>query len=211
MHICRDASTQCGLNKNGRHFRDNRFKNIFLKGNDCILIQNFLKFATECSTDKSTKVQFMAWHQTGDKPLPGPVLTKLTDIYVHHKTSVSWFLGSFIYIFLIFYIKFCGFVLLYGIWYLDHHSCDSQQYIQMKFWWIYKDFSHKVPAILSQSQWACRKFIIVNRFELSRCTGNTDFKFQCSWYIFTEHHHCFTQKNGAMCHGLKLARLFLKS
>ena len=31
--------------------------------------------------NKSTLVQVMAWHQTGDKLLPEPLLTQFTDTY----------------------------------------------------------------------------------------------------------------------------------
>ena len=39
-------------------------------------MQILLKFADEVPIDnKSSLVQVVAWHQTGDKPLPEPMLT----------------------------------------------------------------------------------------------------------------------------------------
>ena len=34
--------------------------------------------------NKPELVQVMAWHQTGDKPLPEPMLIKLIDAYMRH-------------------------------------------------------------------------------------------------------------------------------
>ena len=34
--------------------------------------------------NKSALVRAMAWRRTGDKPLPKPMLTQLTDAYMRH-------------------------------------------------------------------------------------------------------------------------------
>ena len=43
------------------------------------------KFTEVCSIDnKSALVQVMAWHRTGDKPLPEPMLTQFINAYMRH-------------------------------------------------------------------------------------------------------------------------------
>ena len=34
--------------------------------------------------NKSASVQVMAWHRTGNKPLPEPMLTQFTDAHMRH-------------------------------------------------------------------------------------------------------------------------------
>ena len=34
-------------------------------------------------------VQVMAWRQTGDKPLPEPMLTQFIDAYMQHQGEIS--------------------------------------------------------------------------------------------------------------------------
>ena len=64
---------------------DNIFKCIFLNENIRIAIQISLKFVPKGATDsKSALVQVMAWHQTGDKPLPEAMMTQFTDTYMWH-------------------------------------------------------------------------------------------------------------------------------
>ena len=48
----------------------------------CILIQISRFFPTCLIDDKSALVQVIACHLFGAKPLPEPMFTKLTDIYV---------------------------------------------------------------------------------------------------------------------------------
>ena len=44
-----------------------------------------LKFVPRGPTDnKSALVQVMAWCQTGNKPLPEPMLTQFIDAYMRH-------------------------------------------------------------------------------------------------------------------------------
>ena len=51
----------------------------------CILIRISLKFIPEGSIDnKAALVQVMPWHQTGDKPLPEPMMAQFTDAYMQH-------------------------------------------------------------------------------------------------------------------------------
>ena len=50
-------------------------------------------FVPKGPTDnKSVLVLKMAWHWTGDKPLPEPMLTQFTDPYMWHHGEMSWWL-----------------------------------------------------------------------------------------------------------------------
>ena len=50
---------------------------------DKIPIQISLKFVPRNPNDNiPALVQVMAWHQTGDEPLPEPMLSQLTDAYM---------------------------------------------------------------------------------------------------------------------------------
>ena len=68
-----------------------RVKCIFLNENVRISIQISHKFvAKACEgpiNNKSALVHVMFWRQTGDKPLPEPMLTKFTtsNIYMQHS------------------------------------------------------------------------------------------------------------------------------
>ena len=50
--------------------------------NDRIPIRISLKFVP--TDDKPVLVQVVAWHRTGDKPLPELLLTQITDEYMRH-------------------------------------------------------------------------------------------------------------------------------
>ena len=64
---------------------DNIFKHIFLNDNIRISIQISLKFVPKgLIDDKSALVQVMAWHQTGDKPLPEAMKTQFADTCMWH-------------------------------------------------------------------------------------------------------------------------------
>ena len=66
-------------------FADDIFNCIFLNENDIIPIQISLKYVPMSSIDnKPALVQVMAWRRTGDKPLPGPMMTQSTDKYMRH-------------------------------------------------------------------------------------------------------------------------------
>ena len=61
---------------------DNVFKCIFLNENNRIVIQISLKFVLMGAIDnKAALVQVMAWSQTGNKPLPEPMMTQFIDTY----------------------------------------------------------------------------------------------------------------------------------
>ena len=61
------------------------FNCIFLNQNDIIPIQISLKYDPRSPFDnKSALVQVMAWRQTGNKPLPEPMMTQFIDAYTRH-------------------------------------------------------------------------------------------------------------------------------
>ena len=69
---------------------DNIFKCIFLNDNDRIVIQISLKFVIRSPIDKKPALfQVMAWRRTGDKPLPEPMLTQFTAMYMQHWGEMS--------------------------------------------------------------------------------------------------------------------------
>ena len=64
--------------QNGRRFADDVFKCIFINEKLCILIQISLKYVPRSPIDnKPALVLIMAWHWTGDKPLPEPIMTHI--------------------------------------------------------------------------------------------------------------------------------------
>ena len=64
---------------------DDIFKCIFLNENDRISIRISLKFVPRSLVDnKPAWVQVMSWRQTGDKPLPEPMLIQFADVYMRH-------------------------------------------------------------------------------------------------------------------------------
>ena len=63
---------------------DEMFKCFFFDANYCILIKISLKFAPECPVNyNTTLVLIMAWRRMSDKPLSEPMMTQLTDAYMH--------------------------------------------------------------------------------------------------------------------------------
>ena len=63
---------------------DDIFKSIFNES-IWISITISLKFILRGPIDyKSALVQVMAWHRTGEKPLPESMLTQFTDAYIRH-------------------------------------------------------------------------------------------------------------------------------
>ena len=77
--------THLPLNKMAAILADDIFKYIFLNKNFRISIKISLKFVPKVPLDnKSVLVQVMAWRRTGDKPLPKPMLTQFTDVYMRH-------------------------------------------------------------------------------------------------------------------------------
>ena len=72
------------------HFADDIFICIFMNENFCTLIWISLKSVHKGPIDnKSALVQVMAWHQTGDKPLPEAIMTRFTDAYIQHSGVMS--------------------------------------------------------------------------------------------------------------------------
>ena len=64
---------------------DDIFNCIFLNENDRIPIQFSQEFVPMSPIDKKPALeQAMAWRRTGDKPLPGPLMTQFIDAYVRH-------------------------------------------------------------------------------------------------------------------------------
>ena len=64
---------------------DGIFNNIYLNKDDRIPIQMSLIYVFTIQIDNNpVLVQVMAWRRTGDKPLPGPVMTQFIDAYMRH-------------------------------------------------------------------------------------------------------------------------------
>ena len=64
---------------------DDILKLIFFNENDSIAIQISLKFVPRSPIDNNPAlVQVVAWHWTGDKPLPEPMMTQFTNAYMWH-------------------------------------------------------------------------------------------------------------------------------
>ena len=83
--------------QNGRHFADDIFKGIFVRERFCILIHNSLKFVPKGPIDKkSTLVEVMTWRLFGTKPLPQPMLTKMSDAHklIFFKSNMSFTLHT---------------------------------------------------------------------------------------------------------------------
>ena len=63
------------------------FKCIFLNESICIFIKLSVKFAPEGPTDnKLALFRVMAWCSTGNKPLPGPMMT---NVLKQHMASLG--------------------------------------------------------------------------------------------------------------------------
>ena len=74
--------------QNGRHFADIS-KCIFMSDNIWISFDILLTFLKGPIDNKSALVQALAWRRTGDKPLPEPRLTYLTDAYMWHSGEIG--------------------------------------------------------------------------------------------------------------------------
>ena len=62
--------------QNGKHFADKIFENIFLRENLDYLMQISMNSVLKGSVDNmSALFQVMAWHLSGAKPLPEPMMT----------------------------------------------------------------------------------------------------------------------------------------
>ena len=81
--------------KNCRHFADNIRKRIFLTESVRIAMQISLKFVPKGPFgNMSALFQVIAWRRTGAKPLPEPILTKLTMPYYGGNELTHWLLGN---------------------------------------------------------------------------------------------------------------------
>ena len=77
--------TNLPLDKMAAIMADDIFNCILLNKNDRIPIHISLKYVPMSPFDnESALVQVMAWHRTGDKPLPGPMTTQFMDAYMQH-------------------------------------------------------------------------------------------------------------------------------
>ena len=69
------------LGQSGYYFADS----IFFRMKVFYFTSISLKFVPKGPSDnKSSLVQVKAWQQTGDKPLPEPMLTQFTNAYKRH-------------------------------------------------------------------------------------------------------------------------------
>ena len=76
--------------QNGHHFLDEIFKCIFVTEKFCFSIRISLKFVPKGPADnKPALVLVMAWCQTGDKPLPQPMVTQFTQAYMQQQGEMS--------------------------------------------------------------------------------------------------------------------------
>ena len=75
--------------QDGHHCGRQHFQMQFHKWKVFNFNKNSLNFVPEGPIDnKSSLVQIMAWHRTGDKPLPEPMMTQFNDTYMRHPTSM---------------------------------------------------------------------------------------------------------------------------
>ena len=83
MELFLHALTHPPLDKMADILADDNFGCIILNENERIPIRISLKFVPRSPIDnKPALVQVMAWHRTGGKPLPEPMLTQFTDAYM---------------------------------------------------------------------------------------------------------------------------------
>ena len=69
---------------------DDIFKCNFINENISFSMNIPLNFVPKGPTDnKWSLVQVMAWRQTGDMPLPEPMMTQFSEAYMHHPASMS--------------------------------------------------------------------------------------------------------------------------
>ena len=77
--------TRLPLDKMATILPDDIFKCILLNENEKIPIPLSLKLVPSSPIDnKPALVQVMAWHRTGDMPLPEPTMTLFADAYFRH-------------------------------------------------------------------------------------------------------------------------------
>ena len=77
--------THLPLDKMAAILADNIFNCIFLNENYRIPIHISLKYVPSSPiNNKPALFQVMVWRRTGDKPLPGAMMTHFIDTYMHH-------------------------------------------------------------------------------------------------------------------------------
>ena len=77
--------THLPLAKMAATIADNILKCIFFNDNGKIPIKLSLKLAPKSPIDnKPALVWVMAWHRTGNKPLPEPMMMQFTDVFMQH-------------------------------------------------------------------------------------------------------------------------------
>ena len=77
--------THLPLDKMAPILADSIFKCILLNKNDRIQIQISLELVPKNPINQKTALfQAMAWCQTGQKPLPKPMMTQSTEAYMWH-------------------------------------------------------------------------------------------------------------------------------
>ena len=82
--------THLPLHKMAAILADDIFNCIFLNENDRIPIHISVKYVPRSPVvNKPVLIQVMDWRRTGDKPLPGPVMTQFIDAYMRYKGEMS--------------------------------------------------------------------------------------------------------------------------
>ena len=119
--------------RNGCHLTDNIFKYIFFNENVWVPMKISLKFVPKGPiNDKSTLIQIMVWHQTGDKPLFEPMMAHFNDDYRHHPAWMSW-------------------MELSQIWYI-HYQIMEMNHVNFKKYtisWFFHIHSHAIQAYIN--------------------------------------------------------------
>ena len=101
----------------------------------CLIILISLKFVPKGAIDnKPALVQVMAWHGTGAKPLPEPMLTQFTDAYIC-GTKGRW-------------VDCCQIISCNAIDIVRHDSCEmssSDTNPYLCFFWRFSNYGPNVP------------------------------------------------------------------
>ena len=89
-----------GPRQNGQNFADDIFKYIVMNGNCYVVTQISLKFVSKDAIDHEwALVQKMDWHQTGHKPLSGPMISCFTrSEWVKRISMNSQILYQYLYL-----------------------------------------------------------------------------------------------------------------
>ena len=83
------ALTHLPLDKMAAFLAADIFKCIFLNENCGIPSQISLKYVPSPIDNRPALFQVMAWCQTGNKPLPEPMMTQFIDAYMRHYREMS--------------------------------------------------------------------------------------------------------------------------